>query len=107
MKFTDRYPLKPFQVRDAGRLERVMAAYPLATVITQGEPFPLVSQIPLLYDPAKNALHGHLDRNNPHSAEIERGGRIYCVFNGPNHYISPSIYPDSQYPGVELHRRTR
>ena len=99
MKFTDRYPLKPFQVRDAGRLGRVMAAYPLATVITQGEPFPLVSQIPLLYDPAKNVLHGHLDRNNPHSAEIERGGRIYCVFNGPNHYISPSIYPDTQYPG--------
>lgn len=99
MKFTNQYPLKPFQVYDTHRLQRAMAAYPLATVISQCDRFPLVSQIPLLYEPGANVLHGHLDRNNPHSAEIERGGNIYCVFNGPNHYISPSIYPDTQYPG--------
>ena len=27
------------------------------------------------------------------------GGKVYCLFQGPNHYISPSIYADEQYPG--------
>lgn len=99
MKFSDVYPLRPFQAYDPDKLQRVISAYPLATVISQGRPFPAVSQVPLIYDSVGNVLRGHLDRNNPHCAELQRGGNIYSVFNGPNHYMSPAIYPDSQYPG--------
>ena len=99
MKFSDVYPLRPFQVSDPEKLKRVIATYPLATVISQCAEFPAVSQVPLIYDSVANVLRGHMDKNNPHCAELRNGGSIYCVFNGPNHYISPSIYPDTQYPG--------
>ncbi len=99
MKFTRRYPLPPFQELDAKKLKGVIRTYPLATVISQASDNPLVSQVPLMLDAAGNKLLGHFDRNNPHCAHLEPGGRIYCVFNGPNHYMTPSIYPDTQYPG--------
>ncbi len=99
MKFTHRYPLPPFQELDVEKLQRVIHAYPLATVISQASDFPLVSQVPLMLDTTGARLLGHFDRNNPHCAHLEPGGRIYCVFSGPNHYMTPSIYPDSQYPG--------
>ena len=99
MKFSDVYPLKPFQVSDPDKLRHVISEYPLATVISQGGDYPAVSQIPLIYDPDTNVLQGHVDRNNPHCVELKKEGKIYSVFSGPNHYISPSIYPDSQFPG--------
>jgi transcriptional regulator len=77
----------------------VIAACPLATVVSQGEAFPTISQVPLIFSEEDSSLRGHFDRNNPHCAHILDGGNIYCLFNGPNHYITPSIYPDTQYPG--------
>ncbi len=99
MKFSDTYPLKHFQVCDPDKMHRVIAAYPLATVISQRSDFPAVSQLPLIYDSGDNVLRGHVDRNNPHCADFLKGGSIYCLVNGPNHYISPAIYPDTQFPG--------
>ena len=99
MKFTERYPLAPFQVDDTAQLATVISDYPLATVISQREKIPLVTQVPLLFDAETKTLRGHMDRNNPHCDALAGGGAIYCVFNGPNHYISPAIYPDTQYPG--------
>lgn len=99
MKFTDRYPLKVFQEHRDDKLWRVMRAYPLATVISQRQSYPAVSQLPLICDTERRVLSGHLDRNNPHCEALAEGGEVYCVFNGPNHYMSPEIYPDSQFPG--------
>ncbi len=108
MRFHDRYPLRAFQERDTEKLKHVITAYPLATLISQGESFPTVSQIPLLIDSPGEKLRGHLDRNNPHCAHILAGGGIYCLFHGPNHYMSPTIYPDPHFPGwnyVTVHVR--
>ncbi len=99
MKFTNRYPLPHFQALDADKLRRVIQAYPLATVISQAEDYPVVSQVPLMLNESGDRLIGHFDRNNPHCDELRDGGQIYCVFNGPNHYMTPSIYPNTQYPG--------
>lgn len=99
MKFSNQYPLKPFQQRDFAKMKRVITTYPLATLISQGDDFPTVSQVPLIFDATEEKLLGHFDKNNPHCAHILAGGNIYCTFNGPNHYMSPTIYPDPQYPG--------
>lgn len=99
MTFSETYPLKPFQVHDRDKLLRLVAEYPLATVISQNPDFPTVSQLPLMHDPATNLLRGHVDRNNPHCELLGQGGNVYCLFQGPNHYISPAIYPDTQFPG--------
>lgn len=99
MKFSNRYPLKPFQETDFAKLKRVILDYPLAALISQNEGFPAVSQVPLILNEAEDKLLGHFDKNNPHCQHILAGGPIYCLFNGPNHYITPSIYPNEQYPG--------
>lgn len=99
MRFSNRYPLKPFQQTDFAKIKQVISRYPLATLISQGEAYPTVSQVPLILDEEEANLLGHFDRNNPHCETILQGGNIYCVFNGPNAYITPTIYPDAQYPG--------
>jgi len=98
MKFSNKYPLEPYQVTDFEKIKKVIAKYPLATIISQNSDFPIVSQVPLLLEDNIKLL-GHFDKNNPHCNHILKTGNIYCTFNGPNHYITPSIYPDEQYPG--------
>ena len=108
MEFHANYPLKPFRQLDKDKLRRVVEKYPLATLISQSDPFPVISQIPLMIDAEGETLRGHLDRNNPHCPEILAGGDIYCLFHGPNHYMSPAIYPDRHFPGwnyVTVHVR--
>lgn len=99
MNFSNQYPLKPFQQRDLNKIRQVIAEYPLATLISQNEDFPTVSQVPLVFDDAVEKLLGHFDKNNPHCAHILEGGNIYGIFNGPNQYMTPTIYPNEQYPG--------
>ena len=99
MQFTSKYPLKPYQVTNFEKIKLIIATYPLATLISQSDPYPTVTQVPLILNDDGSALLGHVDRNNPHCERIQAGGAIYCTFHGPNHYMSPTIYPDEQYPG--------
>ena len=102
MEFSDRYPLTPFQSVDNEKIFQIIQRYPLATMIIQNDPYPLVSQVPLICNlrggrPVE--LIGHIDMNNPMVPLIKQGATAYCPFSGPNSYISPSIYLDQQYPG--------
>ena len=99
MKFSSKYPLIEFQQQDFAKIKRTIETFPLATLISQNDDFPTVTQVPLIFDRAGEKLLGHFDRNNPHCRHILEGGNISCLFNGPNHYMSPTIYPDEQYPG--------
>jgi transcriptional regulator len=91
------YPLGPFQSDDAENMHAVIRAHPLATMISQGDEWPIITQVPLVLD--DGVLRGHFDGNNPHGEALRREPRVTCLFHGPNHYISPSIYPTDQYPG--------
>jgi predicted FMN-binding regulatory protein PaiB len=96
------YPLAPFRSLDRAKLHAVMRAYPLATLISPGAEWPMVTQVPLVLDDSRGpagVLLGHFDGNNPHGAVLRADPRVYVLFHGPNHYISPSIYPTEQYPG--------
>lgn len=99
MKFSNKYPLKPFQNTGFQKAKKVIDKYPLATLVSQNTEFPTVSQVPLIWNENGEKLLGHFDKNNPHCEHILNGGNIYCIFNGPNHYITPTIYPDEQFPG--------
>jgi transcriptional regulator len=99
MQFSDHYPLTPFQITDFEKLKIVIERFPLATIISQRPDTPMVSQIPLILDEDNQNLLGHFDKNNPHCQDILKEEKIYCVFSGPNHYMSPEIYPDEQFPG--------
>jgi transcriptional regulator len=104
------YPLRPFQVSDWPRLARVLRTYPLATLISQAEGWPLVTQVPLILDEGRGFLYGHFDRNNPQGPYLLEHPEVLALFQGPNHYISPTIYPTEQYPGwnyFTAHLKTR
>ena len=102
LTFSDRYPLPPFQATDPDALRLVMETFPLATVISQTPAGPAVTQVPLIFYPARAArgsLIGHMDRNNPHTALMDSGAQVTALFHGPNSYMTPRIYPMPHYPG--------
>ena len=102
MQFTDQYPLAPFQSVDPAKIDRIIMTYPLAALVLQTESGPQITQIPLIYSEPKSQPHvlvGHMDINNPFAEYLDDERDVYCLFSSPDSYISPSIYPDTQFPG--------
>lgn len=83
-----------FAEPDATRLWRLVAAYPFATLIAPGPApgdAPEIAHVPLLADPDRGTLLGHVARANPMAARLD-GGRVTAVFHGPHGYVSPRWY---------------
>jgi transcriptional regulator len=95
------YLPKHFEQTDRAQLAGLMAAHPLATLVTrQGEGFS-ADHIPLLYDATQGEhglLRGHVARANPLWREAA-GSEVLVVFSGPQAYISPSWYPSKAATG--------
>lgn len=78
-------------------LQALMAAHPLATVVSAGEAGLVADHIPLLHrpDPAGHGvLIGHVARANPLWRHADREHLL--VFQGPQAYISPNWYPSKR-----------
>jgi transcriptional regulator len=90
-----------FEQTDRAQLAGLMAAHPLATLVTRrGEGFS-ADHIPLLYDATQGEhglLRGHVARANPLWREAA-GSEVLVVFSGPQAYISPSWYPSKAATG--------
>jgi transcriptional regulator len=87
-----------FRVNDDGALLAFAAAHPFATVITQRDGGMAVSHLPLLVDPERMVLRGHLARENPQFGDFAAGAGALAIFHGPHCYVSPSVY--AQQPSV-------
>ena len=77
-------------------LHALMRARPLATLVTSSESGLVANHVPLqtLAEPAPlGALRGHIARANPLWREYAQGGEALAIFQGPDAYISPSLYP--------------
>ncbi|MCL6575048.1 FMN-binding negative transcriptional regulator [Kyrpidia sp.] len=59
----------------------------------KGRPF--ATHLPLLLDPDRKKLFGHLAKANPHWRELDNK-EVLIVFQGPHAYISPSWYVEKQ-----------
>ncbi len=72
-----------------------------ATVVTSGSSGLLASHVPLHLDPTAGLgrLSGHLARSNPQAEDIAAGCDVLIVFQGPQAYISPSLYPSKREHG--------
>jgi len=68
--------------------------HPFATLITPGEPEPVVTHLPLLLvadcEP-HGTLFGHFARANPHASSNATCPSV-AIFHGPHAYISPALY---------------
>ena len=90
------YPPKQHQDFNRDHMIEVIKTYPLATVISVENNEPLITHLPLVYDEGK--LIGHIDIFNPQAALLKDGKSVSVLFQGPECYISPSVYSTRQLP---------
>jgi transcriptional regulator len=77
-------------------LRELMRRHPLATLITVVRGEPVANHLPLVFVAAPDAacvLRGHVARGNPVWREVPNGAPVLAVFQGPDHYVTPSWYP--------------
>ncbi len=78
----------------------VIERFPFATLISSEGSETTLTQVPLMLEKSRGkqgVLIGHMDRNNPHITLLN-DRKVTVIFNGPNCYISPSVYQSSQLP---------
>jgi transcriptional regulator len=81
---------------------RLILAHPLGLLISAGPGGLQANHIPFLIDAAaseRGTLRAHLARANPQIAELANVTECLVVFQGPQQYISPSLYPTKQDTG--------
>lgn len=80
---------------DVGELLAHLGAVDLVTPTSSG----LVSTfLPLLHDPSRGSLVGHVARTNGHW-RVEPTGESLVIARGPDAYVSPSWYPSKAEHG--------
>ncbi|MDO5657232.1 MAG: FMN-binding negative transcriptional regulator [Paracoccus sp. (in: a-proteobacteria)] len=81
-----------FAVSDGERLRALIAAHPLATLITTGADGPCANLIPFQIAKGGASIRAHLARANPQLDHLREGQVALAVFHGPGAYVSPDWY---------------
>lgn len=87
----------PLFTPDDATVDTLVAAHPLAQLVSVGADGLVGTPLPLLLERADDGLvHllGHFARANPHVGALERDPHALAVFMGPHGYISPSWFTD-------------
>ena len=110
----------PFRTDDFDAIVAIIDQYALATAVSNGQPLPYVTHLPVIRAPRDaeeptalvgSRLMGHLNRGNPHWQSLSDGDPILLVFQGPSSYISPSVYgrhpvaPTWNFVSIHVHGR--
>lgn len=96
------YLPKHFEETRPEILHALIAAHPLATLVTLRAGELVADHIPLIFDPTRGAvgtLRGHVARANPLWKATASGTEALAVFQGPEAYITPSWYPGKREHG--------
>ena len=83
-------------------LHALIRSHPLGLLITAGPGGLQANHVPLLLDAnssERGTLRAHLARANPQVQELAAVSECLVVFQGPQHYISPSLYPTKHETG--------
>ena len=94
------YPPPHHQESNFENIIALMQTYPLATIVTAKNEDILSSHTPLIYQANNESgrLIGHLDKYNPQLDHFRSNEKVELIFNGPQVYISPSVYGTTQLP---------
>ncbi|MCG2419240.1 FMN-binding negative transcriptional regulator [Aequorivita sp. F47161] len=92
------YPPPHHQSHDIEKMISVIKNFPLGALITAKDGKPFITHIPFIYNENSKRLVAHVDRSNPQMETLKDGATVTAVFNGPDTYISPSIYTTPQLP---------
>ncbi len=88
-----------FRVDDQDRLYDLIRRHPLGLLVTVGPAGLLANPIPMLLDSDARVLRGHVARANPVWGEFAECGQVLAVFQGHDHYVSPSWYETKRDTG--------
>jgi transcriptional regulator len=91
-----------FRESDLPALQAQIAASGLTTLISVGAQGPIVSNVPIIFDPnigQYGMIAGHLARGNPQWRESDLLIPAIAIFMGADAYVSPSYYPSKQEHG--------
>jgi transcriptional regulator len=93
------YIPKAFEFHDTGKILKLIADHPFATVISTGETGLIVSHLPIIakVNGEELTLVGHVARANPHADALD-GNDVCVIFHGPHAYISPTWYEKGDVP---------
>jgi len=91
-----------FAITDEAQVHALMAAHPLAALVTTGEGGLEATHLPLLLDSSRGkqgVLQGHFARANTHWKRVGAETDALAIFTGADAYITPSWYPTKQETG--------
>ena len=91
-----KYPPIHYQDHNKLHMIEVIKQYPLATVISVKDNQPFITHLPLVLEDEK--LIGHIDKFNPQAELLKNDLPVTVIFNGPDAYISPSLFKSKQLP---------
>lgn len=86
-----------FIAPDASIAPELMRAHPLAQLISVDDAgLPFVTPLPLhvVEEGGSLSLLGHVARPNPHARLLRERSTAVVVFQGPQAYMTPRVYPD-------------
>jgi len=82
-------------------IHKLMEEQPFASLITVGSSGLFASHIPMVLEQngAMGRLKGHLSRANTQWRDYTPSVQALAIFSGPQHYITPTWYPEKQETG--------
>jgi len=98
------YQPKHFEETRPEFLQELIAAHPLATLVTMTDAGLEANHIPLVLDSGPGdgphgTLRGHVARANPVWRSARSDVEALAVFQGPHAYVSPGWYPSKREHG--------
>ena len=84
-------------------LRELMRRHPLAALVAMTAEGLAANHVPMMLDPAGGpfgTLRGHVARANPAWRLITAGSPVLAIFQGPDHYVTPSWYPGKTAHGM-------
>jgi transcriptional regulator len=91
-----------FAETDVEVLHHFLRQHPFATLITNGADGPEATHVPTVFHPevgSQGVLRCHLARANGHWKTVQPAVPVLAIFQGMDHYITPSWYPTKQEHG--------
>jgi transcriptional regulator len=82
-------------------LHALMREHPLATLVAVNDSGLVANHLPMRIgpEPAPGILRGHIARANPLWKDYRSDIEALAIFQGPQTYISPALYPSKQATG--------
>lgn len=96
------YQPPAFRETDVPTQQAFIAAHPLGLLISGGEAGLLANPIPFILYPGEGpfgTLRCHLSRANPQWQALQQALEALVVFQGTEHYVTPSWYPQKAVDG--------